>query len=159
MDIIKAGGEAKPVTSLLNGLPVKLEHPDAVLPTRAHRTDAGLDLYSAETVIIKAGSQGVVNTGISVAIPEGAAGFVFIRSSVGFKRNSTLSNSVGVIDSAYRGAIKVAITNHSNIDFEVRKGDRVAQIVIIPVLALNPISVNDLPSTDRGVGGFGSSGV
>jgi dUTP pyrophosphatase len=139
---------------------VKLLSESAKIPTRANPTDAGLDLYAAEGVYIRGGGthQGVVDTGVAIEIPDGYVGLVFPRSSVGAKLNTTLSNSTGVIDSDYRGPIKVVLSNHSNMDVSFLAGDRVAQLVIVPILILDPVEVEQLTETGRGEGGFGSTG-
>lgn len=164
MGIIEASGNVKAINQVLlsiasTQLPIKLINPDAKVPTRAHDTDAGLDLYSITDIVIKPKEKSIIDTGVAVAIPTGNVGLVFVRSSIGFKHNVTLSNSVGVIDSSYRGSIMAAITNHSDSDFTVKKGDRVAQLVITPIHLFSPTIVDELPNTERGEKGFGSSGT
>lgn len=163
MGIVEASGVAKPVQNrpgfTFFNIRVKKLHKDAIVPTRAHSTDAGLDLYALEEGCISPQSQGVVGTGIAVAIPENVVGLIFVRSSVGFNHNVTLSNSVGVIDTSYRGELKVALTNHSTKPFIFSKGDRIAQLVLSPILLANPVEVEDLGATDRGEGGIGSTGT
>lgn len=158
MAILEASGVVRPAVDS-DTLKVKLVHPNAVLPTRAHQYDAGLDLYSVSDMVVDAGGKAIVSTGLCVQIPRGYVGLVYIRSSVGFKHNVTLSNSVGVIDSSYRGEVKVALTNHSKATFYVAKGDRVAQLVLTPISLLRPVAVAELDETSRGDGGIGSSGV
>lgn len=127
----------------------------AFLPCRAHPTDAGADLKSTEDVEIYPAETMLLDTGVAVKIPEGYGGFVFNRSSQG-KLGIILTNSVGVIDSDYRGNIKVALKNISDNPYKIRRGDRVAQLVIMPVLLAGFVdSWND---TVRGTGGFGSTG-
>ena len=164
MGIIEAGGTARPVQNRpafsFYSFRVKKLHADALIPTRSYATDAGLDLYAVEDVTIFYRSQAIINTGIAVAIPENVVGLVYVRSSLGFKHNITLSNSVGVIDSAYRGELKVALTNHHNTSsYEVRRGDRIAQLVLTPILLATPIEVDELDDTVRGEGGIGSTGT
>ena len=128
----------------------------AFLPQRANPTDAGADLMSTETVEIYSGEQKMIDTGVAVKIPEGYAGFVFNRSSQG-KKGITIPHSVGVIDSDYRGNIKVLLKNISEDRYEIKRGDRIAQLVILPVLL--PTFVDAWNDTERGTGGFGSTGI
>ena len=129
--------------------------PNAILPKRAHRTDAGADLFSYETLEIYPNEQKLVDTGIAVKIPEGYGGFIFNRSSQG-KKGITIPHSVGVIDSDYRGNLKVLLKNISEDPYKITCGDRIAQLVIMPVLLVDFVdSWND---TERGTGGFGSTG-
>lgn len=126
------------------------------LPRRANPTDAGADLMSTEDLEIYPGEQKLVDTGVAVKIPEGYAGFVFNRSSQG-KKGITIPHSVGVIDSDYRGNIKVILKNLGEDPYKIERGDRIAQLVIIPVLLTNFVDIwND---TQRGTGGFGSTGT
>lgn len=127
----------------------------AFLPCRAHPTDAGADLKSTENLVIGPGEQKLVDTGVAVKIPEGYGGFVFNRSSQG-KNGITIPHSVGVIDSDYRGNIKVILKNLGNQPYVISIGDRVAQLVIMPVLLCGFVDAwND---TERGTAGFGSTG-
>ena len=133
----------------------KVEDP-AFLPKRAHPTDAGADLVSTEDLEIYPGDQKLVDTGVAVKIPEGYGGFVFNRSSQG-KKGITIPHSVGVIDSDYRGNIKVILKNTGDDPYKIQRGDRVAQLVIMPVLLVDFVDAwND---TVRGKGGFGSTGT
>lgn len=112
-----------------------------------------------EPITIKAGEHKIIPTGISIALPSNQyVALVYVRSSLGFKKGVTLSNSVGVIDSDYRGEIKVSLANLSSNDFVVAPGDRVAQLVITPVCIPEIEVVDELSETDRGEGGFGSTG-
>jgi len=130
--------------------------PDAKLPQRAHRTDAGADLFSYETCEIYPGEQKLVDTGIAVKIPEGYAGFVYNRSSQG-KKGITIPHSVGVIDSGYRDTIKVLLKNIGDDPYEIQAGDRIAQLVIQKVELVQFKDIwND---STRGTGGFGSTGT
>lgn len=129
--------------------------PGAHLPKRAHPTDAGADLRALESHEIYPGEQKLVDTGIAVKIPEGFAGFIYNRSSQG-KRGITVPHSVGVIDSDYRGNLKVLLKNISEDPYKIEAGDRIAQLVIQPVQIVDFVdSWND---TKRGTGGFGSTG-
>lgn len=130
--------------------------PGAQLPKRAHRTDAGADLFSYEECEIYPGEQKLVDTGIAIKIPEGYGGFIFNRSSQG-KKGITIPHSVGVIDSDYRGTLKVLLKNIGEDPYTIEQGDRIAQLVIQPVQIVNFKDVwND---TERGTGGFGSTGT
>ena len=125
------------------------------LPRRANPTDAGADLMSTQELEIYPGEQKLVDTGVAVKIPEGYAGFVFNRSSQG-KRGITIPHSVGVIDADYRGNIKVILKNLGEDPYKITRGDRIAQLVLVPVLLVEFEDIwND---TQRGTGGFGSTG-
>ena len=126
------------------------------LPQRANPTDAGADLMSTEDCEIYPNEQKMIDTGVAVKIPEGYAGFVFNRSSQG-KKGITIPHSVGVIDSDYRGNIKIILKNISEDRYEIKVGDRIAQLVILPVLL--PTFVDAWNDTKRGTGGFGSTGT
>lgn len=130
----------------------------AFLPKRAHATDAGADLmaFVDKTVELYPGEQKLIGTGVAIKIPEGYGGFIFNRSSQG-KRGITIPHSVGVIDTDYRGEIKVLLKNISEDIYKIERGDRIAQLVIMPVLLVDFIDAwND---TERGTGGFGSTGT
>jgi dUTP pyrophosphatase len=132
---------------------------DARLPTRAHEGDAGLDLYAAEAARIAAGERASVGTGIAVAIPEGHAGLVLPRSGLAARHGITLPNAPGLIDSGYRGELRVLLLNADRCAaFEVAPGDRIAQLVVTPLVVAEPIEVEALDETSRGLAGFGSSG-
>jgi dUTP pyrophosphatase len=136
-------------------------HPDAVMPTYGSRHAAGADLYAlAETeILIPAGKTVFVSTGIAMEIPEGFVGLVFARSSMGAKRNLAPANKVGVIDSDYRGEIKVVLHNHGDTDQVVMPGERIAQLAIVPYLTAEFEECTSLSDTERGEGGFGSTGT
>lgn len=142
----------------MNTLPVRLTRPDADLPTRAHPTDAGLDLCAAETVRIIPNHVTLVPTGIAVAIPTGHVGLLIARSSLATKKTMTLANGVGVIDADYRGEIKVPIVSLDGCHNLIQAGQKIAQLIILPIALPAVEVVDELPSTERGVGGFGSSG-
>lgn len=140
-------------------IPIKILHSAAVIPGRAYGDgDAGVDLASVEEVILKAGERAMVATGIAVAIPHGYGGFVQPRSGLAAKHGITLTNSPGLIDSNYRGEIRVIIQNTGDEDFHIKVGDRIAQLVIMPVEHAEFEPVAELPASERGEGGFGSSG-
>lgn len=144
----------------MNTIRVKKLHPNAVLPIYGSADAAGADLYAClETeVTIQPGEVFWVPTGIALEVPKGCAGLVYARSSMGAKRGLAPANKVGVVDSDYRGEIKVVLLNHSKEPQVLRPGERVAQFVITPVLQPPYEEVDDLTDTDRGAGGFGSTG-
>jgi len=129
------------------------------MPSRAHPGDAGLDLHAAENVSLKPGERASVPTGIAVAIPEGCAGFVVPRSGLAAKHGIGVVNAPGLIDSGYRGEIRVLLVNlDQNEAFELRRGERIAQLVIQRVEEATLREVGELPPSARGEGGFGSTG-
>lgn len=139
---------------------VKKLHPNAVLPTYGSAEAAGADLYACleEAVTIQPGEVYWVSTGIALEVPKGCAGLVYARSSMGAKRGLAPANKVGVVDSDYRGEIRVVLLNHSNQPQTLQPGERVAQFVITPVLTPSYEEVEELTDTTRGTGGFGSTG-
>jgi dUTP pyrophosphatase len=137
---------------------VNAKIPDFI-PVRAHPTDAGADLKSSEYYTMIPGEQHMYDTGVAIAIPEGFVGLVFNRSSQG-KKGITIPNSVGVIDSDYRGNIKVLLRNDSDVDYNVNILDRIAQLVLVPIVipVLEQYDGDNWNNTVRGTGGFGSTG-
>jgi dUTP pyrophosphatase len=132
---------------------------DARLPARAHPGDAGLDLHAAESARIEPGQRVSVGTGIALEIPEGHAGLVLPRSGLAARHGIALVNAPGLIDSGYRGEIRVLLLNTDREDaFEIEPGDRIAQLVLAPVADPDPVEVAELAESARGGGGFGSSG-
>ncbi len=129
------------------------------LPTFAHPGDAGADLVAAETLTIKPGHRALVSTGLSMAIPEGHGGFVLARSGLAVRTGVTVLNAPGLIDAGYRGEVKVALINHGEEPFEVRVGDRIAQLVVMAVEVPEFTQVDTLETTQRGSAGFGSTGL
>lgn len=137
---------------------VKLK-PEAILPTRAHEGDAGLDLYACEAAHLGPGERWGVGTGVAVEIPAGHAGLVLPRSGLAREHGITLVNSPGLIDAGYRGELRVLLLNADPAEvFRVEPGDRIAQLVIAPVALPEPVEAEDLSDSSRGAGGFGSSG-
>ena len=131
----------------------------ALLPTRAHEGDAGLDLYAAEPAHIGPGERWSVSTGLAVEIPDGHAGLVLPRSGLARKHGISLVNSPGLIDSGYRGELTVLMLNTDPAEvYRVVPGDRIAQLVVVAVAAAEPIEPEELTESARGDGGFGSSG-
>jgi dUTP pyrophosphatase len=133
---------------------------DAVVPTRAYIGDAGLDLAACERVELGPGERATVGTGLAVAIPDGYAGFVQPRSGLAARHGLTIVNTPGLVDSGYRGELKVILLNTDKSEpFVVEPGMRIAQLVVMPVPELDPVEVDELPASERGVRGFGSSAV
>ena len=132
---------------------------EATLPSRAHEGDAGVDLHSAEPARIAPGERATVATGIAVEIPSGYAGLVLPRSGLAARHGIALVNAPGLIDSGYRGELKVLLLNTDRTEaFEISPGERIAQLVLIPVADAAPVEVAELAASTRGRGGFGSSG-
>ena len=133
---------------------------DAVLPERAYSGDAGIDLVSCERVELAPGERATVGTGIAVAIPDGHAGFVQPRSGLAARHGISIVNTPGLIDSGYRGELRVILLNTDGREtFVVEPGMRIAQLVVVPVATIKLIEVEELPESERGVRGFGSSAV
>ena len=141
-------------------LPVKRLDPTVELPTYAYAGDAGLDLRSSEDVTLAPLERRLVSTGLAVAIPEGYAGFVQPRSGLALREGLSMANTPGLIDSHYRGELKVcAINLDPERSIHIERGERIAQLVIQRVPVVSLVEVDELDETDRGAGGFGSSGV
>jgi dUTP pyrophosphatase len=141
-------------------LAVRRLREEAVLPERAYPGDAGLDLVSCESLVIEPGERAVVGTGIAVAIPEGHAGLVVPRSGLAARHGIGLVNAPGLVDAGYRGELRVVLVNTDRAEsFTVEPGMRIAQLVLVPVCAAEPVEVDVLPETARGMAGFGSSGT
>ncbi|KAK8964529.1 hypothetical protein KSP40_PGU021491 [Platanthera guangdongensis] len=138
-------------------LKVKKLSPHAILPTRASLLSAGYDLSSAAEAKVKARSKALVPTDLSIAIPEGTYARIAPRSGLAWKHS--IDVGAGVIDADYRGSIGVMLFNHSDADFEVKRGDRIAQMIIEKIMLPEVVEIDDLDSTVRGSGGFGSTGV
>ncbi len=134
--------------------------PDVPLPARGHPGDAGVDLRSAADVEVGPGERALVPTGLAVAIPEGHAGLVLPRSGLASKHGLTMANAPGLIDAGYRGEVICSVVN---LDREhavrIARGDRIAQLVVVPVPDLAPVWVDELPTSPRGESGFGSTGT
>ena len=134
-------------------------HPDAVMPSYAHASDAGMDVRSVRELVIPPGGRALVPTGLVVNLPAGYEAQVRPRSGLALKAGVTVLNSPGTIDAGYRGEIGVILANFGQDDFKVNVGDRIAQLVIAPVLQPVVVEATEVDSTDRGAGGFGSTGV
>lgn len=142
-------------------LRIKKLNPLAVIPSYGSASAAGADLYACEggEVTIKSGETKLIHTGIAMEIPDGYVGLVYARSGIAVKRGLAPANKVGVIDSDYRGEIMVAIHNHSDIEQTIADAERIAQIVIAPYLTVDFVETEELDETERGAGGFGSTGT
>ena len=141
-------------------IPLRRLDPDLPLPAYAHPGDAGVDPHAREGATIPAaGGRVLVPTGVAIALPTGWAGFVQPRSGLALKHGVTVLNSPGLIDAGYRDELKVILVNTDpEHDYEVGRGDRIAQLVVRPVASVTFEAVDELPGSDRDVGGFGSSG-
>jgi dUTP pyrophosphatase len=132
----------------------------ATLPTRAHDNDAGLDLFAAESARLAPGARVSVGTGLAVQIPDGVGGLVLPRSGIALKHGVTLVNSPGLIDPGYRGEVRVLLLNTDpTLEFQIAPGDRIAQLLLVPVAHASPLHADALDDSTRGQGGFGSSGL
>ncbi|WP_195419740.1 dUTP diphosphatase [Collinsella sp. D33t1_170424_A12] len=141
-------------------VPIKRLDPEAVIPSYAYAGDAGLDLRALETLVLKPFERALIPTGLAIAIPEGYAGFVQPRSGFALKRGLSIVNTPGLIDSHYRGELKIIAINLDPVnDIQIEKAERIAQLVIQEVPVVTLTVVDELDATDRGVGGFGSSGT
>lgn len=141
-------------------LPIKRLDPGLPLPRYAHEGDAGLDLYAAVDVEIEPMRRALVPTGIAVAIPEGHAGFVQPRSGLALRHGLSFVNTPGLIDSHYRGEIKVIAVNlDGSTPISIARGDKIAQLVVQPIVRTEPVEVDELEDTARGEAGFGSTGT
>lgn len=139
-------------------LPMVVEA-NAHIPAYAHDTDAAADLYAIEDQIISAHSySNMIHTGVKIQLPEGWLAMIMPRSSIGSKTPLRLSNSIGLIDSGYRGELGILYDNTSDLDYKITSGDRIAQLLIMPSYRFKAIPVNELADSDRGEGGFGASG-
>lgn len=141
-------------------LKVRLLVPGALLPARAHPGDAGLDLHAAEPAVIGPGERSAVGTGVALEIPVGHAGLVLPRSGNALRHGIALVNAPGLVDAGYRGEVRVLLLNTDREHaFELEPGDRIAQLLVVPFAALQPVEAVDLADSERGAGGFGSSGA
>ncbi len=139
-------------------LPIQRLREGAVVPARAYAGDAGLDLAACERAELGPGERAVVGTGLAVAIPEGYAGFVQPRSGLAARHGISVVNAPGLIDSGYRGEVRVVLLNTDRAEaFVIEPGMRIAQLVVLPVPAFELVEVDELPESERGVRGFGSS--
>ena len=137
----------------------KRTRPEAILPAYAHPGDAGMDLCSAEELSVLPGGRALVHTGLVICLPDGFEAQVRPRSGLALKRGVTVLNSPGTVDAGYRGEVGVILANFGESAFDVRVGDRIAQLVIAPVTHVEVAEACDVDDTARGAGGFGSTGV
>jgi len=139
-------------------LPVRRLREDAIVPARAYDGDAGLDLAACERVELAPGQRALVGTGLAVAIPQGYAGFVQPRSGLAARHGISIVNTPGLVDPGYRGEVRVALLNTDRHEsFVVEPGMRIAQLVVVPIPGVRPVEVDELPASERGERGFGSS--
>jgi dUTP pyrophosphatase len=139
-------------------LPIRRLREDAIVPERAYAGDAGLDLAACESVELAPGERAVVGTGLAIAIPDGYAGFVQPRSGLAARHGISVVNAPGLVDSGYRGEVRVVLLNTDRTEpFRVEPGMRIAQLVVLPVPELEIVEREELPESERGVRGFGSS--
>jgi dUTP pyrophosphatase len=139
-------------------LPIQRVRPDAVVPSRAYAGDAGVDLAAIERIELGPGERAVVPTGLAVAIPDGYAGFVQPRSGLASRHGITIVNTPGLVDSGYRGELMVVLHNTDRDEaFVVEAGMRIAQLVVLSIPEVELVEVEELPATERGGRGFGSS--
>ena len=144
----------------MNPIHVKLLRPGAKLPTYGSTQAAGADLYACleEAIVIEPGKTAFVPTGIAMEVPANCAGLIYARSGLACKRDLAPANKVGVIDSDYRGEVMVALHNHGSVSRQIENGERIAQLLITPVLQPAYEEAEELSDTSRGQGGFGSTG-
>lgn len=141
-------------------VPIKRLDPTVELPSYAYAGDAGLDLRASESVVLKPLERRLISTGLAVAIPDGYAGFVQPRSGLALRKGLSMANTPGLIDAHYRGELKVCAVNlDPHEDIVIERGERIAQLVIQRVPVVSLVEVEELDETDRGAGGFGSSGT
>jgi dUTP pyrophosphatase len=154
-----ADAEVEPSEESLGELRFVKLNEQATLPTRAHDNDAGLDLHAAESARLAPGARVRVGTGLAVQIPDGLGGLVLPRSGLALRHGVTLVNSPGLIDPGYRGEVQVLLLNTDPTrEFQISVGDRIAQLLLVPVVHASPLQADALDESTRGEGGFGSSG-
>lgn len=127
-------------------------------PTQAHPGDGAVDLYARQAMTLAGGAWALVPTGVAVAVPEGYAALVVPRSGLAARHGVGVGNAPGLVDSGYRGEVGVIVINHGSEPFEIARGDRIAQLMVVPVASQEWVEVEELPDTSRGAGGFGSTG-
>lgn len=139
-------------------LKVKKLNDDAIIPNFAHKGDAGMDLYSIEEVVIPSGETKLIKTGICIELPAMTEAQVRPRSGLALKHSITVLNTPGTIDEGYRGELKIILINHGKNDFKVEKYMKIAQMIVKPIYDINIEEVKELSDSERGKGGFGSTG-
>ncbi len=137
---------------------IKKLNENCILPKYQTEHSAGCDLHAVTSATVEPGETKLIGTGFAVEIPLGFAGFIFARSGMALKRGLAPANKVGVIDSDYRGEVMVAVYNHSKTTQQIEQGERIAQLVILPVYQVEFTMIDEVTETDRGAGGFGSTG-
>jgi dUTP pyrophosphatase len=140
-------------------IPVLRLDPELPKPKRAHPGDAGIDLHARIDVVLEPGEWEMIPTGLAVAVPEGFVGLVAARSGLAARHGLSVVNGPGLVDAGYRGEIHAILINHGPDPLELQRGDRIAQLVVVPVALPTLVEVDELPQSVRGAGGFGSSGV
>lgn len=146
--------------SALGPIPLKRLDPELPLPKRAHVGDAGADLYAAETVTLAPGQRALVGTGVALALPLGTVGLIHPRSGLAAKHGLSIVNTPGTIDAQYRGELKVCMVNTDRDEaFTIERGMRIAQLVVQRVELVDFVEVDELDDTERGAGGYGSTGT
>ena len=141
-------------------VPIKILSRDAQIPHMAYNGDAGVDLRSVERIVLKPQERAMVATGLALALPEGYAGFILPRSGLAAKHGISIVNAPGLVDSNYRGELKVILLNTDpDNSFTIEIGDRIAQLIVMPVPTINFEQVEELTESQRGESGFGSSGI
>lgn len=138
---------------------IKKLNEDAIIPTYARAWDAGADLYAIEDCTIHYNDREIIGTGIAIEIPKGYVGLIHPRSGMAANHGITVLNSPGTIDSGYRGEIKVILVNHTGVSYDVKKGDKIAQLVIQQIEEAHFIENNELSESNRGIDGLGSTGI
>ena len=140
-------------------LKIKKIDDSAIIPNYAHNTDSGMDLYSIEDKIIRPGETALIKTGLKIELPQNTDAQIRPKSGIALKHSVTVLNTPGTIDEGYNGEIQVILINHGERLYKVNKGEKIAQMVIIPVIRVEVEEVNELQETSRGLGGFGSTGL
>lgn len=140
-------------------LKIKKLNQDAIIPNYAHITDSGMDLYSIEDKIIRPNETALIKTGLKIELPPNTEAQIRPKSGIALKNSVTVLNTPGTIDEGYTGEIQVILINHGERLYKVNKGEKIAQLVIMPVIRVEIEQVNELIETSRGVGGFGSTGL
>ena len=140
-------------------LPIRRLHEGAAVPIRAYPGDAGLDLSAIESAVLEPGERAAVGTGLAIALPDGYAGLVLPRSGLASEHGIGVLNAPGLIDSGYRGEVRVILHNHGSQTFRVDPGMRIAQLVVVGIEDVRLVEVDELPASERGEGGYGSSGL
>ena len=155
-----AGGKERIERIQMNAVRVKILKEGAKLPTYGSAQAAGADLYACleQAITIHPGETAFVPTGIALEVPDHCAGLIYARSGMACKRGLAPANKVGVVDSDYRGEIMVGLSNHSDADYTIEPGERIAQLVIVPVFTPDIEEADELTDTERSAGGFGSTG-